>query len=377
MKKVTILALHLGYGGIEKYLSSLCKMLETNFQIEIISTYKVTEKPAFDFSDNVKITYLISDKPYRKEMKEALKSFKIITFLKYLNKNIINLFKKYLLNIKKIKKINSDVIITTRSFHNKLVSKYAKSNILKIATEHNYHNNNQKYINDLISSLKNIDYLVVVSKELETFYKDKIGTTKCLYIPNVIEKKYTKPKYNTNHNLISIGRLSHEKGFGDLVDVVKLVKEKIPDIKLHLIGDGILKNELKEKIAHLDLDKNIIMHGFLNQEQIKKIMLESSLYVMTSFTESFGLVLIEAMSYGVPCVAFNSSSGARQVIKNEKLLIQNRDNKKLADLIVNLLNNEDLLIKYGKEAYINCETYLLDNIKEKWLDLINEQKSIS
>ena len=52
--KVTILALHLGTGGVEKYLSSLCKMLENNYEIELISTYKMSDKPAFDFSEKIK-----------------------------------------------------------------------------------------------------------------------------------------------------------------------------------------------------------------------------------------------------------------------------------------------------------------------------------
>ena len=55
-KKITIFALHLGFGGVEKYLSSLCKMLKENYDIEIISTYKVLDKPAFPFSEKVKIT---------------------------------------------------------------------------------------------------------------------------------------------------------------------------------------------------------------------------------------------------------------------------------------------------------------------------------
>lgn len=72
-KKITIFALHLGFGGVEKYLSSLCKMLEENYDIEIISTYKVLDKPAFPFSEKVKITYLIDDKPNKEEFKQANK----------------------------------------------------------------------------------------------------------------------------------------------------------------------------------------------------------------------------------------------------------------------------------------------------------------
>ena len=61
MQKITILALHLDYGGIEKYISYLCKMFENKYDIEIICTYKFQPKPAFEFSNKIKIRYLIEN----------------------------------------------------------------------------------------------------------------------------------------------------------------------------------------------------------------------------------------------------------------------------------------------------------------------------
>ena len=374
MKKITILCLHLGVGGIEKYISSLSKMLEQNYKIEIISTYKTLDKPAFDFSDKVKIKYLINDRPYKEELKDSIKKLKLISIVKYLFKNAKLLMLKYSENIKIIKSINSDYIITTRDFHNKLVGKYAKDMIIKIATEHNHHNNNSRYIKKVVTSLKNIDYFVVVSEDLKEFYKNKIGDTKCLYIPNVIDNIYDKPKYNTNYNLVSVGRFSKEKAFEDLIEVIGIVKKDIPNIHLNLVGDGKLKNDITNKIESLDLKENIKLCGYLSQSEIKKVMLDSSLYVMTSLTESFGLVLIEANSYGIPCIAFDSASGAKQIIENKELLISNRDKEKMAKLIVKLLKDKDKLQAYGKEAYNNCQKYLLVNVKKKWLDLLSNNK---
>lgn len=374
MKKITILCLHLGVGGIEKYISSLSKMLEQNYKIEIISTYKTLDKPAFDFSDKVKIKYLINDRPYKEELKDSIKKLKLISIVKYLFKNAKLLMLKYSENIKIIKSINSDYIITTRDFHNKLVGKYAKDKIIKIATEHNHHNNNSRYIKKVVTSLKNIDYFVVVSEDLKEFYENKIGDTKCLYIPNVIDNIYDKPKYNTNYNLVSVGRFSKEKAFEDLIEVIGIVKKDIPNIHLNLVGDGKLKNDITNKIESLDLKENIKLCGYLSQSEIKKVMLDSSLYVMTSLTESFGLVLIEANSYGIPCIAFDSASGAKQIIENKELLISNRDKEKMAKLIVKLLKDKDKLQAYGKEAYNNCQKYLLANVKKKWIDLLSNNK---
>lgn len=371
MKKVTILALHLGFGGIEKYISSLCKMLEEKYEVEIISTYKVLEQPAFEFDNKIKITYLIEDKPYINEMKESFKKYKLLKFLYYFLKNIKIFYCKKKLNIKAVKNIKSDIVITTRDFHSNLVSKYAPSNIIKIATEHNYHNDNKKYINNLIASINNFDYFVVVSKELQNFYKNKIGSTKCVFIPNVIEELYNKPCYNQNHNLIAVGRLSKEKGFNDLIDIIEKVKKDIPDIHLNLVGDGSEKENLKLKVKNLGLTNNITFCGFKAGKEKENVILKSSLYIMTSHTESFGIVLIEAMSYGLPCIAFDSSSGAREVIIQHELLIDNRDKEKISRKIVELLSNYEKLTALGKENYNYCQKFLLNNIKKEWFEILN------
>ena len=114
------------------------------------------------------------------------------------------------------------------------------------------------------------------------------------------------------------------------------------------------------------------MHGFLNHEKIEKIMLTSSLYVMSSLSESFGLVLIEAMSYGVSCIAFTSASGAKEVIENKELLIENRNKDDYANLVIRLINDKDKLIKEGKESYKDCQKYLINNVKNEWLNLLNK-----
>ena len=368
-KKITILALHLGYGGIEKYISSLSQMLEDNYEINIISTYKTTKKPAFKFSDKIKIEYLMEDRPYKEEMVEAFKFGQFKKGVKYLKKNIKMLKNKTKLNIEAIKNIDSDYIITTRDFHNELVGKYAKDGIIKIATEHNHHNNDEKYINNLIKSVDGFDYFVLVSQELKEFYQDKVGNTKTIHITNVIDNINDKLT-NHNHNLISIGRLSEEKGFDDLIDIINLLKKDIEDIHLDLIGDGPLYRKIKKKIKELKLENNITLHGFRSKDGIDEEIRKCSLYVMTSHTESFGLVLVEAMSYGLPCVAFDSAQGAREIITQKNMLIPNRNKKQMIERIKELLKDKKELSKIGNENYEHSKDYLLDNVKNEWIQLL-------
>ena len=369
-KKITIFALHLGFGGVEKYLSSLCKMLEGNYDIEIISTYKVLDKPAFPFSEKVKITYLIDDKPNKEEFKQAIK-----------NKNIINIFKegfksakilclKRSRNIKAIRNTYSDYIITTRTFHSRLVGYYAYNNIIKIATEHNFHNNDKKYITKVIDSIRDFDYFVVVSDNLRKFYENKIGKTKCIYIPNVIDSLPDKRSKLTNKNIITIGRLSHEKGQKDLIDVFKIVNKELPKTKLFMVGDGPLKKELENYTKELKLTDKIIFTGFLGDKGKEKYILDSSIFILPSYTESFGLVLIEAMSYGLPCIAFDSSDGAKELLKNNVgILVKNRNKEKMAEEIIKELKNKNGS-EHSEKGYKYCQKYLLDNVKKEWINIL-------
>ena len=79
MKKVSILSLHLGFGGIEKSVSALANLLCEKYEVEIACTYKLYDKPVFSIDDRVTIKYLVPDlKPNREEVKFALKNKRFI-----------------------------------------------------------------------------------------------------------------------------------------------------------------------------------------------------------------------------------------------------------------------------------------------------------
>ena len=368
--EVTILSLHLGTGGIEKYISSLCLMLENNYKINIITTYKTISKPAFYFSKNINITYLINDKPNELEFKNAVKEKNIFKILKEGFRSVKILYLKRKRNIKAIKNIHSKYIITTRDYHNYLVGKYANENTIKIATEHNYHNDNKKYYNNLIKSVKNFNYFVLVSKPLLDFYKSRVKGPKCIYIPNTIDDLPKECSKLNENAIIAVGRFEKVKGFDDLIDIVNIIKKK-KDIKLYLIGDGSERKNLENKVKDLKLGENIVFTGYGTKESLSKYMKKSKLYVMTSHSESFGIVLIEAMSYKVPCIAFDSANGAVELLKNNTgILIKNRNKEKMADEIIKLLDNKEELKKYSDKGYNECKKYLIDNVKKEWLSIL-------
>lgn len=374
MKKITILALHLGYGGIEKCITSLANSLSDDYNVEIISTYKLYDEPVFNLNKDVKIKYLITNmKPNKQEIKKCIKQIKPVELIKELNKSIKILKLKKKLMIEEIKKCDSDIIISTRDIHNLWLGKYGNSKAIKIGWEHNYHNNNKKYIKKIIKSVENLNYFVLVSNTLKEDY-EKIVKPTCIYIPNSLDE-YPENKSKLNEkNIISVGRLSSEKGFFDLIDVFKSVNQKYPEWCLNIVGDGVEKEKIQNKINQFMLQDNIKLHGYQSKDYINQLLSKSSIYVMTSYTESFGIVLLEAFSYGIPAIAFDSANGPTEIISNnwDGYLVSNRDKEQMAKRICELINNQNRRIIMGNNALKKSHEYNISKIKEKWVEIIDK-----
>ena len=370
MKRVTILALHLGFGGIERAISDLANSLVNDYLVEIVSTYKVCDKPVNRLDRKVKVTYLTELKPNKNEFKTALKKFKFISAFKEGRKSLEILKLKKDLMIDYIKNCDSDVIISTRDIHNLWLGMYAREGVLKIGWEHNHHHGNMKYAKKIIESCSNLDYLVLVSKDLTNFYKDKVNA-KCIYIPNLVEKSSVQSDLK-GKNLVSIGRFSHEKGFLDLIDVFSIIHEKYPDWKLNIIGDGDEREKIVSKIHKYGLDDFVKLPGFLEKSFVDSYLSKSSIYLMSSYTESFGIVLLEAFSFGIPCVAFDSAEGACEIISNnwDGYLIKDRDKDEMAKRVCNLIENYSRRFIMGQNALKKSNKYSLEEVRNKWIKII-------
>lgn len=373
MKKITILALHLNYGGIERFVTNLANNLSNDYKLEIISTYKLQDRPFFKLNDNVNIKYLITDlKPNRKEIKKYIKNFRFIKLFKEILVSLKILYYKKHRMIDYIKKCNSDIIISTRDIHNKWLGKYAKDSVLKVGSEHN-DTNDKKYIKKIAKTASNLDYFVVVSKKMVDDYKKYLNIP-IIYIPNSIEKLPSNFSDSNSNNIISVGRLEKVKGFEDLIDVFKIVNGKNKSVTLNIVGDGSEYEKLNNKINELGLTKNVKLLGYKNAKELSNLYANSSIYVMTSLSESFGLVLLEAQSHKLPCIAMDSANGAKELIKNnvDGYLIENRDKEKMANMILELINDKDKCKEFGENAFNNSKAYLSSNTKKKWVDIFEK-----
>ena len=184
-------------------------------------------------------------------------------------------------------------------------------------------------------------------------------------IPNPLSFYPSESSPLDQKKVICVGKMSFQKGQDLLVQAWDKVWQKHPDWTLELYGnskEGFLNTEkLKEKnIVHFPADKNIMDR-----------YLDSSIYVMSSRYEGFGMVLIEAMACGVPCISFDCNYGPADIIKNNEdgFLVKNQDTKDLSNKIIQLIENKNLRYKLGKNAKINVQRFDKNAIAQIWDNL--------
>ena len=181
-----------------------------------------------------------------------------------------------------------------------------------------------------------------------------------------LKKIYKNSRKKRYKYLLSVGRLTKQKDFNNLIVSFSLIKDQIPNYKLIIIGDGQLKNELQSLIENLDLKKRIILTGW--KKNLKKYYLSSKLFVLNSLYEGFGNVLIDAINYDLPIITTNCKSGPNEIINYGKggFLTPIRNPKLLSKQILFCIKNYKLAQKkslYAKknikkfDCQINCEKY--------------------
>lgn len=173
----------------------------------------------------------------------------------------------------------------------------------------------------------------------------------------------------TNKKIITAGRLVHQKNYKSLINAWKIVNQKHPDWRLEIWGDGALKNELSKQINTLGLNNKVLLMGYIND--IISRMLQASGCVLSSLYEGISLVLIEAMSCGLPIVSYACQCGPKDLIEHGKngFLCEVNDETKLAEYICSIIEDEKLRIKMGQASKKKSEEFRIEKIATQWINL--------
>lgn len=373
-KKVYITSLHLQHGGVEMAITLLANALvKRGYEVEILCTYNLGT-PVYKLDARVNVLYLTNVHPNQEEFYNAIKNKRIIEIVRQGIYAIKVLWLKKNTMCKMFKKIKEGSIVSTRNEHSVLLSKHGNTGVKKIAQLHHDHKFDKKLVHDFKYNYKNIDYFALLTENLReevcAMMQQNLNT-KCITIPNFLEMKPVTKPIEKENQVIAVGRLHEVKGFSRMIRMWKKVSER-HDTILKIVGEGQERNLLQEVIKKEQLDGKVVLVGELKHDEVMTEMAKSRAYLMTSFSEGFPFVLIEAMQMGLPVVAYDVRVGPRAIVDDQVngFLVEDNCEELFVEKIDTLLSDEILRKNMEKSAFEKAKTYSEEIVMGKWIEVI-------
>ena len=327
-------------GGGERVCVNLANALRRyyNLDIEIVSLYRCNTAPFYTIDSTIPIMYLSNSttlhtnkfkKFFNKTLYRLYLSYKAMRYIQDSHANVVLANDGTFIPFKKI-----DNVKYLRLWH--IVMPKKKKKIFAM-----------------------FDTLVILFARNITQWQSYHHNVRV--IPNFLT---TIPQQTTQYHqkrIIALGRMTKEKGFERLITIFAQLAKDFLEWELVIVGDGILKRELQIQINALQLQSRIILMPFTHN--VESLYLSASIYAMSSYHEGFPMVLLEASSYGLPCLAFDGGGGISSIIQHEKsgYVIPDNETDTYKDTLKTLMQQIHLRESMGKYA----REYVIHNFSEK------------
>jgi len=382
-----------GYGGVERVLSVIAKAMTEHHDVTILSTDMRADTAMYGYDkSDVKFEYIsyphknsierLCCKAYSYLYKKMLPKCSV-TSEGYSKSFFLPSYKKAL-----TEKINSggyDVVIGVHAFlslHLASIRKHMKAKKV-IGWMHNSYEalfvKDNPYLPGLrhffTHEMKKLDNIVVLSKADVKRFQQELGLRSvCIYNPLTLEP-HGRASFN-NKRFIGVGRFAHKhKGFDILLKAfAEYCKRHDDGWTLELVGEGPELPMYEEIIKANNIGDRVTISPFTND--IQSHYAGASVYVLSSRWEGFGLVQIEAMSHGLPIIA-SDIPVAKELLEDSGTCLFFR-NEDVDDLVKKMeqIVDESLWLKMSGKAIIHSKQYNIENIMQKWHDIILSQKAI-
>lgn len=219
----------------------------------------------------------------------------------------------------------------------------------------------------ILRKLKKADCIVTLTHEDKEFWKSY--GKRIEVIPNVLTITPKKVMDYRTKRVIAAGRYVHQKGFDMLLEAWHLIDKNLSDWQLYIFGNENMK-PYQHIVDKYDM-KNV--HLMPATPEIVEEFSKSSIFVLSSRFEGFGLVLAEAMSCGLPCISFDCPYGPRDIITDgeDGILVENGNIEALAKAIERLMTDESLRRSMGEKAINNVARFDRNTIMNQWEQLFH------
>ncbi|MFF4772862.1 glycosyltransferase family 4 protein [Microtetraspora fusca] len=358
-------------GGTIRTVFNLAGHLAMEHDVEIVSVVREREEPFFPVPPGVRIRYLDDRLPRRKGLlsrfptrlvpkeEAAYHWFTLRTDLKL---------------IRYIRGRRRGVLIGTRPGLNLIMSLVAPPEIITIAQEHgNLSGHGPELRKRIARRYGRLDAVVTLTQTDLQAYERALKTRPRLLaqVPNAVTRLTGGRSPLTEKTVIAVGRLTHTKGYDLLIRAWAHVAARYPDWTLRIFGDGPRREKLQASIDKRELTGKVLLMGSV--PDVGGELAQSSIYVLSSRREGLPMVILEAMSKGLPVVSYDCPTGPAELITHghDGLLVKPEKIHAMADAICTLIEDEELRRTLGANALEKAARYDLEVIGARWEELLH------
>ncbi|WP_084464141.1 glycosyltransferase [Microtetraspora fusca] len=376
-RQVKILLLHAhGMGGTIRTVFNLAGTLAAEHDVEIVSVVRTKPEPFFPVPPGVRVTFLddrVGRRPRGPRLARLLRSRLIPPDEAAYDRFDL---RTDLALLRFLRGLRTGVLITTRPGLNLAAAMLAPPGVITIGQEHVGFGSHKPSVREMISRrYGRLDALVTLTETDLGAYRAALGPRAprhLLRIPNAAPPLTGGPSPLNAKTVIAIGRLVKVKGFDLLLHAWERVSAVRPGWMLRIVGSGPERARLLKLVGELGLACSVEFPG--PSRDVGAELDDASIFVLSSRREGFPMAILEALSKGVPVVAFDCPHGPGEIVTHghDGLLVPRRDVAALAATLGLLIDDESERRMMGTAALTTSRQYDPDVIGRRWTELLSE-----
>lgn len=188
-------------------------------------------------------------------------------------------------------------------------------------------------------------YIAVSNTVAELYTKYGFNSEKIVVIPNFIDIESMKldrtKSANKKFNILYVGAVSKHKGVDLLIQAFKIIESARPYLHLTLVGRGKWLSYCQSLVKKLQIEDKVTFTGYVDNQKLREIYSGADVFVHPArWNEPFGITLLEALSYGIPCIV--SDKVSPEIVGEAGLVFKHENAEDLADKLMTFIVNEDL-----------------------------------